>query len=745
MTPESPETPGDKITGNVGEGAQNVAVGKNIVQIIIDKLHLPQWLLYSLAVSLVVTIGSLGWFGYLTLVPGIPVVLPPTPIPTLTPIPLSTALPFMPEQAGEVLIVIATFDRGEGVADARPHAEIQRSIQEEAEALAFANLRVEVEPAALAADDRAGAEALGERYNTSLVIWGEESSVRITVNFLNRKEPDFDAAAVQITETERTFLTATAKPEAYVQFVTSELPGQLTFLTLFAVGQSFVTARQNEKATATIEHALAAALTTQVEGIASAYFLLGWLYQKISADREAAILAYTHAIDRNPVYVPAYINRGITYYYLRESEQALADYDRAIAIDPDDARAYNNRGLVYVGLGEYAKALVDYDRAIDLDPDDPSAYNNRGLVYTELGEYAQALAEYDRSIAIDPGFAGAYNNRGTVYQWLDEYKQALADYDHAIALDASFAVAYISRGNAYGRLGEYAQALIDYDRAIALDPDYVAVYNNRGLAYARLGEYEQAIVDYDRAIVLDPDKPDYYANRGNAYAGLGKYKQSIADHDRAIALDPNYASAYNNRGLVYVELGEYAQAIANYDQALSLDPDDTAAYNNRGIAHYALGKYDLAITDYGQALVLAPGHVNAFNNRGIAYAHLGEYDKALADFHRYTELAPADQKGWNQVCWWGSLTGFASTVLNACDKAVRISTQHPQILDSRGLARALTGDAVGAIEDFTAYVEWSKKNGLYEPYGKKREAWIAVLKRGENPFDEATLAELWEE
>ena len=46
MTPESPETPGDKITGNVGEGAQNVAVGKNIVQIIIDKLHLPQWLLY---------------------------------------------------------------------------------------------------------------------------------------------------------------------------------------------------------------------------------------------------------------------------------------------------------------------------------------------------------------------------------------------------------------------------------------------------------------------------------------------------------------------------------------------------------------------------------------------------------------------------------------------------------------------------------------------------------------------------
>ena len=67
------------------------------------------------------------------------------------------------------------------------------------------------------------------------------------------------------------------------------------------------------------------------------------------------------------------------------------------------------------------------------------------------------------------------------------------------------------------------------------------------------------------------------------------------------------------------------------------------------------------------------------------------------------------------------------------------------VLDSRGLARALIGDIEGAIVDFTAYVDWSKENDLYDTHGKKREAWIAALQRGENPFDEATLAELRKE
>jgi hypothetical protein len=60
----------------------------------------------------------------------------------------------------------------------------------------------------------------------------------------------------------------------------------------------------------------------------------------------------------------------------------------------------------------------------------------------------------------------------------------------------------------------------------------------------------------------------------------------------------------------------------------------------------------------------------------------------------------------------------------------------------RGLARALAGDSEGAIEDFEFYVEGLKQTDRYEAGANGREEWIAELRAGRNPFDEATLEAL---
>ena len=95
----------------------------------------------------------------------------------------------------------------------------------------------------------------------------------------------------------------------------------------------------------------------------------------------------------------------------------------------------------------------------------------------------------------------------------------------------------------------------------------------------------------------------------------------------------------------------------------------------------------------------------------------------------------------NNLCWGGSLDGFAAQVMPACEKAVAVDAS-PGNRDSRGLARALTGDTSGAIDDFQVMVDWSKQNNLYDTLGKEREGWIASLKQGKNPFDQKTLDSL---
>jgi hypothetical protein len=80
----------------------------------------------------------------------------------------------------------------------------------------------------------------------------------------------------------------------------------------------------------------------------------------------------------------------------------------------------------------------------------------------------------------------------------------------------------------------------------------------------------------------------------------------------------------------------------------------------------------------------------------------------------------------------------------ACERAVSLapSSSLANWRDSRGVARAITGDYAGAIEDFQALVDRAKQNGQSDTLGSQREGWIATLKTGKNPFDQALLDEL---
>jgi len=59
---------------------------------------------------------------------------------------------------------------------------------------------------------------------------------------------------------------------------------------------------------------------------------------------------------------------GVEFGMKGDYEKAIVWFNEAIAIDPMYAPAYNNRGLSLYKLGYFKEAIEDYDEAIRLLP-----------------------------------------------------------------------------------------------------------------------------------------------------------------------------------------------------------------------------------------------------------------------------------------------------------------------------------------------------------------------------------------
>jgi len=183
---------------------------------------------------------------------------------------------------------------------------------------------------------------------------------------------------------------------------------------------------------------------------------------------------------------------------------------------------------------------------------------------------------------------------------------------------------------------------------------------------------------------------------------------------------------------------------------------------NQGRAIARAGDREGANTKFQQAQKLAP-NINiptseqlawwvaeGLVNKGEKQAREGKLKEALATYREAQTIEPTwkiSAESWNTLCWNGSLHEQAAAVMQACEKAVALEPKNGELRDSRGVARALTGDQQGAMDDFQAFIEWDNMN-LQQTYEdryekrKQREGWINTLKAGRNPCTQEEIEKL---
>ena len=162
--------------------------------------------------------------------------------------------------------------------------------------------------------------------------------------------------------------------------------------------------------------------------------------------------------------------KGALYASKGQYRQALGNYNKALEIEPSFTNAYINRGLLYRGNKQDDLALKDYTRALEIEPTSATAYNNRGVLYRIKGQYELAISDYNNAIKIDPMFAGAYFNLGVIYhRYQNQYNQAVHFYSKAIETNPNYPDAYDNRGHVYiMKLRDKAMGCSDFSKACKL-------------------------------------------------------------------------------------------------------------------------------------------------------------------------------------------------------------------------------------------------------------------------------------
>ena len=150
---------------------------------------------------------------------------------------------------------------------------------------------------------------------------------------------------------------------------------------------------------------------------AQAWVSVGSLYNK-KDKTEDGLSAINRAIELRPDYAEAYLPRGNMKFKHQinksiaeggqnqisqvqdQADLFLADYDKAIELNPNYTEAYVDRGNVKRFIGRNEEALSDFDEAIRKRPDYALAYANRGMLKFDLGRLDEASADCEIALKL---------------------------------------------------------------------------------------------------------------------------------------------------------------------------------------------------------------------------------------------------------------------------------------------------------------------------------------------------------
>ncbi len=243
------------------------------------------------------------------------------------------------------------------------------------------------------------------------------------------------------------------------------------------------------------EEALRRALKLEVTSFWT-WFILGHCHYAQGRYLEAAG-DFSVCSARGPGFAWTHFNRGLALARAGRLLDARDAYDRALEIEPDFVEAMVNRAFVQLELNHLEGALSDLTRAVELGRRDLPVMAARGETLARLGRRAESARDFADLLAHHPDDSVVRVARGMTRLATDP-QGARDDFERVLARDPRHAAA------SYGmalliRTKDPHSAVRHLDTAIDTNPHLIDAIQLRALIRARLSD-RAALDDVERLL-----------------------------------------------------------------------------------------------------------------------------------------------------------------------------------------------------------------------------------------------------
>jgi tetratricopeptide (TPR) repeat protein len=300
---------------------------------------------------------------------------------------------------------------------------------------------------------------------------------------------------------------------------------------------------------------------------------VGWNTARLTLKEQKPLEALNFAKDASRRFPNDIEGMGVLGACLRangEADESLGVLNRAIELNPDYAEALINRGLLRLSQENKTEALADLELAHGLKPYIKQIWDLVIGLKVEAQDYSDAILLLINMIEIDPEDEKRLATLALCYQHLKDFDSAIEAYNKALAIKPDYAEAHINLGSAFKEKGKLEEAIASFHRALAIKPDYVEAYNNMGLSLKEKGELDESLEAYTKALAIKPDNAVSYNNIGITLKEKGKLEEAIKAYEKALTIKSDYADAYYNMGEALRNLGRLEEAVEAFKKEGSI-------------------------------------------------------------------------------------------------------------------------------------------------------------------------------